>query len=724
MNGVLEWARRQRFELRAAAWLGLAVLVFVRVALAALPLDPLLESTLADVLTYLSPMALVVAACAFLAVSLPHGVERRFWGVLTIAIAFALVGESHWTWYAATIDFHGPPIDSPVRISYVIAALLFIGLMISMTRLLQRSPARRVRLAIDLASGMFVGFALTYALWSSPAALHRGEGAMSAVQFAVYPVLGMTVWVAVLGVLFGWKATAWRSWERLLVTTYGLVGAGLVLMPVWYDEWMQTAEPTAGWITLLMGGGMYLHFIAAVYRASASESESLADPLPLPEFRARLYPVLISACIPLIGWLALQRPEPVRGPIVFAVAALAVLLVARSWFVAIEIAHHRLKAVTDDVTGAYNDRYLRRRLDECVNDAHAARLGLVVVEVTDYVRARHVQGRASADRMLSDVATMMLAFAPSGAEVFRLDEGRLAALLPETGSTTARDYAAAVVVRTAARASMNAPVSLALFAGVANYPEHAADPDGLLACAITALEAARRKERGNVAVFESGLTEPEARSERSLNMRALRETVRALAAAVDARDHATRHHSANCAELATALAEQMGLEEERVQLLGLAALVHDVGKIGVSDDILLKPGPLTPEERLAVQEHCELGRRILEPANLGDIMPLVRHHHERWDGEGYPDGLAGEEIPIEARIMAVCDTYETLTAGRPYRQAVSAERALLELEECSGSQFDPVVVHAFRELMQTQTRVVERQAPRVRTEFATGEAGP
>jgi HD-GYP domain-containing protein (c-di-GMP phosphodiesterase class II) len=171
--------------------------------------------------------------------------------------------------------------------------------------------------------------------------------------------------------------------------------------------------------------------------------------------------------------------------------------------------------------------------------------------------------------------------------------------------------------------------------------------------------------------------------------------IRSLVNALDARDMATAHHSSRVAENAVTIARTMGLPEHAVHEVQAAAFLHDVGKIGISDDLLTKEGPLTPREREIMERHTAYGHAILEPVAIADAIKLaVRHSHERWDGRGYPDGLAGEAIPLAARIIAVADAYEALTSDRPYRAARSSEDALQEIARNAEGQFDPKVVDA------------------------------
>ena len=148
-------------------------------------------------------------------------------------------------------------------------------------------------------------------------------------------------------------------------------------------------------------------------------------------------------------------------------------------------------------------------------------------------------------------------------------------------------------------------------------------------------------------------------------------------------------------ERAVLLARELDLDERTSTLLEVAALVHDVGKIGIPDRVLNKRGQLTAEESAIVRDHSVLGERVLQSTRLVEVLPWVRHHHEHWDGGGYPDGLAGEDIPIEARILAICDAYDAMTSERTSRPAMSKSAALQEIDLGLGSQFDPALGEVF-----------------------------
>jgi putative nucleotidyltransferase with HDIG domain len=189
--------------------------------------------------------------------------------------------------------------------------------------------------------------------------------------------------------------------------------------------------------------------------------------------------------------------------------------------------------------------------------------------------------------------------------------------------------------------------------------------------------------------------------------RSYRATLEALLAALDTRDTETEGHSERVAAYTMLIAQQLNLSEAELQHIEHGALLHDIGKIGVPDHILYKPGPLTPEEWEIMKQHPVIGYKMcMKIEMLRPAAPIVLHHHERWDGRGYPYGLNGAEIPLGARIFAIADTLDAMTSDRPYRKALSFAQAREEIERCAGSQFDPELVRVFLELPEEQLRAI------------------
>jgi putative nucleotidyltransferase with HDIG domain len=181
--------------------------------------------------------------------------------------------------------------------------------------------------------------------------------------------------------------------------------------------------------------------------------------------------------------------------------------------------------------------------------------------------------------------------------------------------------------------------------------------------------------------------------------------VLALARAVDARDSYTADHSERLAGWAENVARRLGCGPDEILDVRWAALLHDIGKIGVPDEILSKPGPLTPDEWRTMRQHPVIGERILLPLErMRRVATTVRHHQERWDGSGYPDGLRGPAIPLLARVLAVVDTYSAIIDARPYKRARTHDDAVAELQRCAGRMFDPAAVAAFRAVLAEDSR--------------------
>jgi len=197
--------------------------------------------------------------------------------------------------------------------------------------------------------------------------------------------------------------------------------------------------------------------------------------------------------------------------------------------------------------------------------------------------------------------------------------------------------------------------------------------------------------------------------------RLYRETLASLSNALEAKDAVTSEHTEEVVRLAVAVAAELDLDLEAVRTVELGAVLHDIGKVRVPEAILNKPGPLDEAEWAIMRTHPEVGEQIVRPIqSLQAILPIVRHHHERWDGTGYPDRLSGRAIPVGARIVAVCDAYRAMTENRPYREALGPDEARRELEEGSGSQFDPDCVAALLRALdrrQATAKVVALRPP-------------
>jgi diguanylate cyclase (GGDEF)-like protein/putative nucleotidyltransferase with HDIG domain len=353
-------------------------------------------------------------------------------------------------------------------------------------------------------------------------------------------------------------------------------------------------------------------------------------------------------------------------------------------------------ALTDPLTGLGNHRHFHERLERELQHANERNLPLTLcfVDVDDFKRINDRFGHPAGDRVLSQLAARLR----QTGEAFRLGGDEFALLLPGYGESAALTAASSVIERIAAL-DLEQVGSVTVSAGVAISPQHAADRDELIRLADSALYWAKEYGKNRVRAYRPDVIElAELKRLASGPDRAARfRAAASLARAVDARDVYTGSHSQRVAELAARTARRLGLPDEEVELTRLAASLHDLGKLAIPEEILRKPGPLTEPERIVLERHPQIGFRMLESLGVDPVADWVLHHHERWDGSGYPDGLSGERIPLGARIIFVADAYDAMISERVYRRRVSPEEAVAELDRCAGTQFDPDVVAALAE---------------------------
>ncbi|MBA2332026.1 MAG: diguanylate cyclase, partial [Actinobacteria bacterium] len=324
-------------------------------------------------------------------------------------------------------------------------------------------------------------------------------------------------------------------------------------------------------------------------------------------------------------------------------------------------------------------------------------LSLCLVDIDDFKRINDRYGHPGGDKVLAQLATRLR----QGGEAFRLGGDEFAILLPGRDEEGARLAAEAIVRRigTVEFAPAGPAGSVTVSAGIATVPEEGVERDELVRRADSALYWAKEYGKDQVRVHRPDVVEIAelkrlaAGPDQAARFRA----ASSLARAVDARDAYTGSHSERVAELAARIATRLGVDREQVELTRLAGSLHDLGKLAIPEEILRKPGPLSEAERLVLERHPQIGFRMLESLGVDPVADWVLHHHERWDGAGYPHAVAGETIPLGARIIFVADAYDAMTSDRVYRERLSDEAALEELERCAGSQFDPEIVTALAE---------------------------
>jgi diguanylate cyclase (GGDEF)-like protein/putative nucleotidyltransferase with HDIG domain len=352
-------------------------------------------------------------------------------------------------------------------------------------------------------------------------------------------------------------------------------------------------------------------------------------------------------------------------------------------------------ALTDAQTGLGNTRHfeelLQRYLDRA--DEQGAPLTLCLIDVDNFKHVNDTYGHPVGDKVLATVAARLR----RGGESFRLGGDEFAILLPGRTLEEGRAIAESVSRRIVdARYEHGGTVSISV--GVATYPQEGVERNELVRVADTALYSAKGHGRARVHVYRPDAPIPAAPG--AVPAAAQVAGLRAAAAAVDtlvARDVSIGSHSHNVGELAARIALRLGFQPDEADLIRVAGHLHDIGKLLIPETIVHKPADLTAAERIIVERHAEIGFRMLDALGIDPIASWILHHHERWDGEGYPKGLAGSDIPRASRILFVADAYDTMTADRVYRKGVSRAEALGELDRCSGTQFDPAVVAALKD---------------------------
>lgn len=362
-----------------------------------------------------------------------------------------------------------------------------------------------------------------------------------------------------------------------------------------------------------------------------------------------------------------------------------------------------LRAVTDGLTGLCNHRHFQETLLKEVE--RASRYDLVfTVLMMDLDLFKDVNdrlGHPRGDEALRSVADVLRANARTTDFVARYGGEEFVMILP--GTTAKQGAALAERIAQGVRdieIGVPHPPRLSISIGIADYPACGRDRESLIAAADAALLFAKRSGRDMVADFSHiSLMELDQGALEGLAFRLEKadiETLETLAAAIDMRDAFGGEHSRGVSQSAEHLAVTLDLEDRQRDVLRMAALVYDIGKVGIPVEVLNRRGTLSAEDRESIRRHPEVGKRLLESTmRLNALLPVVLHHHERWDGTGYPDGLAGEEIPFAARVIAICDAWQAMMSDRPYRVALGHDEAVAELRAGSGTQFDPQLVEAF-----------------------------
>jgi diguanylate cyclase (GGDEF)-like protein/putative nucleotidyltransferase with HDIG domain len=370
---------------------------------------------------------------------------------------------------------------------------------------------------------------------------------------------------------------------------------------------------------------------------------------------------------------------------------------------------------TDPLTLLTNRRGHRETLDLELERARRgdAPLALLMGDLDHFKEVNDRCGHQVGDAALRRAATVFAEAKRKLDAVARVGGEEFALVLPNTNAHEA--FAVAERIRCRLREEFaEDPATLTISFGVAAFPEHAETAGALLRTADEALYAAKGNGRDMSVIYSAALGElRDDAGSRDIAAERFLAVVLDLAEAVDQRFSGSARHCETVARYCEMMARELGSSKQRTERVRLAGMLHDIGKVGVPNGILGKPGRLDEEELLIIRRHPELGAQILEHDSLADVREWVLAHHERPDGSGYPFGLKGEEIPLEARIVAVADAFEAMTSNRSYRLAMPQEDARVELSRCAGAQFDPQVVAALFSLLDRARAQAEQALARV-----------
>lgn len=596
-------------------------------------------------------MLLASVACLARATLLPEA--RAAWAVMGVGLLLWTGGEIYWSLELSQLDT--PPFPSPADALYLsFYPASYIALL-----LLVRSRVRGFRRSQWLDGGIA---ALAVAGLAAAVAFQpivegtTGDAATVATNLA-YP-LGDLLLLGLVVCVFG--LSGWRSGR-----TWMLLGGGLLLMAVADGVFLfQAAKGSYVEGTLLDALWPAAALLVGLAAWQPAQRREHVEPI------GRRAAVVPAACGLLA--LALLHTGGVASVVAQATLGLVTLRMALSFLenqrMLLESRH---EAVTDALTGMGNRRRMMRDLEQALRTATPADPWLLVLfDLNGFKRYNDSFGHPAGDHLLARLGQgLESAMAPYG-RAYRLGGDEFCALV-RPGRTGVGPLLAAA---TAALAGRGEGFAIETSFGTALLPIEADSVEGALQLADRRMYA--QKGGGRVRISQ------QARD--------------VLLTTLEERQPQLHTHLRGVADLSLAVGRRLGMSSEELDETARAAELHDVGKVAIPDAILDKPGPLDEEEWEFMRRHTIVGERILGAAPaLIPVARLVRSSHERFDGRGYPDGLAGEEIPLGARVVAVCDAYDAMTSDRPYRRSLAPEEAIAELRRSAGTQFDPRVVDAF-----------------------------
>jgi diguanylate cyclase (GGDEF)-like protein/putative nucleotidyltransferase with HDIG domain len=356
------------------------------------------------------------------------------------------------------------------------------------------------------------------------------------------------------------------------------------------------------------------------------------------------------------------------------------------------------RARIDQLTNLFNRRHFDERIKQEI-DRHSryrSMLSLILLDLDFFKAYNDTQGHMAGDKVLELIGQLLNGAIRNADIAFRYGGDEFAVILPQSATNDA--FIVAERIRGKIANEMNKKnISITASLGLASWPTDGVTADELVRVTDRALYYAKETGGNRTCIASKMLPSlAEVTNAKVTTEREVLSIIYNLAATIEAVDPHIYGHSRKVSSYAVALAEAVGLPSERVAVVSTAALLHDIGKVGIPDEVLNKTGKLEAESWELIQSHPKLSATIVgHVVSLLSCLPAILYHHERWDGAGYPEGLKGEDIPIEARVLAIADAFDAMTSSRPYRNKLSYKKVLKELKHCSGTQFDPKLVEAF-----------------------------
>ena len=382
------------------------------------------------------------------------------------------------------------------------------------------------------------------------------------------------------------------------------------------------------------------------------------------------------------------------------------------------------EALTDSLTKLHNHRYFFKALSEQMAKVGSAELSILMIDLDLFKLFNDLYGHVEGDKALEMVAAILVRNAGQMGIVCRYGGEEFTVLLPYHDTKMAFDIAEKIRLDIEKSFFNMTDVTqrfLTASIGVCTYPHAAPNGKELLKRADLAMYTAKNSGKNQTIIYTPQVTSVETafneNNDRAASAKpTFAATIYALTAAIDAKDHYTFGHSQKVAQYATILASKLALDKSHIEIIREAALLHDIGKIGIPESILTKTGRLTIEEFEMVKQHVEMSITIIKHLpSLNHVIPAVIGHHERWDGKGYPRGLMGENIPLAARCLSITDAFDAMTSNRPYRPCLSVNDALNEIERNMGTQFDPLITNIFVKLVRDGTIEVDHRLPSIKS---------